>query len=101
MTRFGQVRSSRSMGGKGRYLVDGLRNMVFSHWPLCGSLQADTCVLGCGFEGLFPVLLAPTDSACMWRLAAQQQQASNARAAASCGGCRIDLRTGDAHCSRI
>ncbi len=31
MTRFGQVRSARSIGAKGRYLVDGLRNMGFSH----------------------------------------------------------------------
>jgi hypothetical protein len=31
MTRLGQVLSLKSTGEKARYLVDGLRNMVFSH----------------------------------------------------------------------
>jgi hypothetical protein len=31
MTLFGQVRSVRSIGLKDWYLVDGLRNMMFSH----------------------------------------------------------------------
>lgn len=76
--RLGHVRSAMSMGVNGRYLVDGVRNMV---GPLqvsranSSGRKARSWLAGWGDFSVSPVLLAPTVGAWgLLRLEAQKRK---------------------------